>query len=45
MSLGKFGRFEIMFNSWYRTLAFGPFMRGWRYDPWWGGWAWFTHTP
>ena len=25
MRLGKFGRIEIMFNSWYRTLEFGPF--------------------
>ena len=45
MRLGKFGHIEIMFNSWYRTLEFGPFMCGWRHDPWCGGWTWFVCTP
>jgi hypothetical protein len=45
MSLGKFGHIEIIFNNWYRTLEFGPFMCGWCNDPWLGGWAWFIRTP
>jgi hypothetical protein len=40
MRLVSFARIEILFNSWYRTLEFGPFTCGWRAAG--GGWAWFV---